>query len=54
MNHIAHTLREPTDDGKAYVPEDVMDAVRTLLRWTGDDPERVLAAARAAAGYFGA
>ena len=40
MNHIAHTLREPTDDGKAYVPEDVMDAVRTLLRWTGEDPAR--------------
>ena len=40
MNHIAHTLRETTDDGKAYVPEDVMDAVRTLLRWTGEDPAR--------------
>ena len=40
MNHIAHPLRESTDDGKAYVPEDVMDAVRTLLRWTGEDPAR--------------
>lgn len=28
------------DDGKACVPEDVMDAVRTLLRWTGEDPAR--------------
>ncbi len=40
MNHIGHTLRESMDDGKAYVPEDVMDAVRTLLRWTGEDPAR--------------
>ena len=40
MNHIGHTLRESMDDGKAYVPEDVMDAVRTLLRWTGEDPGR--------------
>ncbi len=40
MNHIAHTVREPVDDGKAFVPDDVKDAVRTLLRWTGDDPAR--------------
>lgn len=40
MNLIAHTLRESMDDGKAYVPEDVMEAVRTLLRWTGEDPAR--------------
>ena len=25
---------------KPPVPQDVQDAVRTLLRWTGDDPER--------------
>jgi len=25
---------------KPNVPEDVMEAVRTLLRWTGEDPER--------------
>jgi len=40
MNHITHTRREPTDDGKVFVPEEVKDAVRTLLRWTGDDPSR--------------
>ena len=40
MNHIAHVLREPVDDGKVFVPDDVRDAVRTLLRWTGDDPAR--------------
>ncbi|WP_242146598.1 GTP cyclohydrolase I FolE [Sphingomonas sp. BAUL-RG-20F-R05-02] len=28
------------DDGKIVVPDDVADAVRTLIRWTGDDPAR--------------
>ena len=41
MNHIAHTLlQKPADDGKAYVPENVTEAVRTLLRWIGEDPAR--------------
>jgi len=26
--------------GKLFVPEDVAEAVRTLIRWTGDDPAR--------------
>ena len=25
---------------KLPVPEDVQDAIRTLIRWTGDDPTR--------------
>jgi GTP cyclohydrolase I len=29
---------EPT--GKPPVPEDVQDAIRTLIRWAGDDPAR--------------
>lgn len=33
----AHELRER---GKIAVPDDVIDAIRTLIRWTGDDPER--------------
>lgn len=39
MNYISPTLQS-TDEGKVSVPEDVMDAVRTLLRWTGEDPAR--------------
>ncbi|MCB2046963.1 MAG: GTP cyclohydrolase I FolE [Novosphingobium sp.] len=27
-------------NGKIIVPEHVQDAIRTLLRWAGDDPER--------------
>ena len=40
MNHIAHTLRESMDDGKQSLPKEVLEAVRTLLRWTGEDPAR--------------
>ena len=28
------------ENGKIIVPEDVQDAIRTLLRWAGDDPTR--------------
>jgi len=31
---------EDVDDGKAPVPDDVQDAIRTLIRWAGDDPSR--------------
>ncbi|TIX52026.1 GTP cyclohydrolase I FolE [Alteraurantiacibacter aquimixticola] len=27
-------------DGKIPVPEDVQDAIRTLIRWSGDNPDR--------------
>lgn len=29
-----------TEDSKPPVPDDVADAIRTLIRWTGDNPER--------------
>jgi GTP cyclohydrolase IA len=37
------SLLGPDDEapqGKIPVPDDVQDAVRTLIRWAGDDPER--------------
>ena len=33
-------LDEDDPRGKPAVPDDVQDAVRTLIRWAGDDPER--------------
>ncbi|MDE0933786.1 MAG: GTP cyclohydrolase I FolE [Novosphingopyxis baekryungensis] len=27
-------------DGRVVVPDDVQEAIRTLIRWTGDDPDR--------------
>lgn len=31
---------EVLEDGKVVVPPDVQDAIRTLIRWAGDDPAR--------------
>ncbi|MFM5906764.1 MAG: GTP cyclohydrolase I FolE [Novosphingobium sp.] len=31
---------ELDESGKIIVPEDVQEAIRTLLRWSGDDPQR--------------
>ena len=28
------------EDGKIPVPEEIQDAIRTLLKWSGDDPDR--------------
>lgn len=28
------------EDGKISVPEEIQDAIRTLLKWSGDDPDR--------------
>ena len=39
ISHSA-TPRIIGDDGKVVVPHDVAEAVRTILRWTGDDPSR--------------
>ena len=30
----------PGEPGKVAVPDDIAEAVRTLIRWTGDDPAR--------------
>jgi len=31
---------EDVERGKSPVPDEVQDAIRTLIRWTGDDPQR--------------
>ncbi|QUD89792.1 GTP cyclohydrolase I FolE [Phenylobacterium montanum] len=40
MNYIAPDARLFDKDGKLFVPEEVLDAVRKIIRWAGDDPER--------------
>jgi GTP cyclohydrolase IA len=35
-----HDTGPLVEAGKIAVPADVVEAVRTLIRWTGDDPER--------------
>ncbi len=40
MNDMAHNFNAIGDDGKLVVPDDVQEALRTLLRWAGEDPSR--------------
>jgi GTP cyclohydrolase IA len=35
-----HKHDDTDSQGKLPVPKDVQDAIRTLIRWSGDDPER--------------
>lgn len=37
---LNHPVVDEDDDGRVVVPHEVEDAVRTLLRWAGDDPLR--------------
>ena len=39
MNGLVR-IDEDTDAGKPAVPQHVQDAIRTLISWAGDDPER--------------
>jgi GTP cyclohydrolase I len=38
--HLPHDGDSIDTDGKHVVPADVADAIRTLIRWSGDDPDR--------------
>jgi GTP cyclohydrolase IA len=40
VNYISHEFEAEGSDGKPIVPHDVQEAIRTLLRWSGDDPTR--------------
>ena len=40
LYHDAEDDGDLTEKGKIPVPQDVQQAIVTLLRWTGDDPER--------------
>lgn len=40
MTHIVHHFEPIGEDGKLVVPGHVQDALRTLLRWAGEDPDR--------------
>lgn len=40
MNYIKHDMQIDQAEGKAIVPDEVQEAIRTLIRWAGDNPER--------------
>ena len=39
-HHLSEVEDLPVPTQKIPVPDDVQDAIRTLIRWAGDDPER--------------
>lgn len=40
MNSLVHDFEPAVENGKVVVPPQVQEAVRTLLRWAGEDPDR--------------
>ena len=40
MNYMTSHLDHDEGETKLFVPDEVQDALRTLLRWTGEDPSR--------------
>ena len=40
LNDVRHDFAALDKNGKLIVPDTVQEAIRTLLRWAGDDPER--------------
>jgi GTP cyclohydrolase I len=40
MNYISNPSEFTSDEGKIFVPEDIQESIRNLIRWAGDDPDR--------------
>ena len=40
LNYVSHDFDTLDENGKLVVPVPVQEAIRTLLRWAGDDPQR--------------
>jgi GTP cyclohydrolase IA len=40
LNSLSHDFEPFDGEGKLIVPDEVQDAIRTLIRWSGDNPER--------------
>jgi GTP cyclohydrolase I len=40
MNYISSSWEFETDGGEIFVPEDIQESIRNLIRWAEDDPDR--------------
>ena len=40
MNYLANNFEFDPAEDKLFVPEDVQESIRNLIRWAGDDPDR--------------
>ena len=40
MNDLTNNREFDLVEGKVFVPEEIQDSIRNLIRWAGDDPDR--------------
>ena len=40
MNYLANTFEFDPAEGKPFVPQEIQESIRNLIRWAGDDPDR--------------
>jgi GTP cyclohydrolase I len=40
MNFLGGNFALDPDEGKAFVPDEIQQSIRNLIRWAGDDPDR--------------
>ena len=40
MNYLANNFEFDPAEGKLFVPEEIQESIRKLIRWAGDDPDR--------------
>jgi len=40
MNYLANNFEFDPAEGKIFVPDDIQESIRNLIRWAGDDPDR--------------
>ena len=40
MNYLTGNGAFEAGDGKIFVPDDIRESIRNLIRWAGDDPDR--------------
>jgi GTP cyclohydrolase IA len=40
MNYAAHNYEFDPVESKIFVPDDIQESIRNLIRWAGDDPDR--------------
>ena len=40
MNYLTGNVDFDPTEGKIFVPEDIQESIRNLIRWAGDDPDR--------------
>lgn len=40
MNYQSSNFVPGCEDGKIFVPDEILETIRNLIRWAGDDPDR--------------